>query len=143
MVGEFNLGSHAYWGFNKAEDAGSLDNATFTTGDPNNYEILVAATRSREDWLLVLDAAFPANVQRTLAVHFCDEDIAFRLCHTARPSEWELLLHLRYPAPELGFAHAERTIYLSQDTAAPTFASATVNGTSLVITLSEDTGRSR
>ena len=138
VVGEFNLGSHAYWGFNKAEDAGSLDNATFTTGDPNNYEILVAATRSREDWLLVLDAAFPANVQRTLAVHFCDEDIALGSV-TPVPSSGNYY----YTSDTLlqnWASHTERTIYLSQDTAAPTFASATVNGTSLVITLSEPLG---
>ena len=138
VVGEFNLGSHSYWGFNKAEDAGSLDNATFTTGDPNNYEILVAATRSREDWLLVLDAAFPANVQRTLAVHFCDEDIALGSV-TPVPSSGNYY----YTSDTLlqnWASHTERTIYLSQDTAAPTFASATVNGTSLVITLSEPLG---
>ena len=137
-VGEFNLGAHAYWGFNKAEDAGSLDNAKFTTGDPNNYEILLAATRSRDDWLLVLDAAFPANVQRTLAVHFCDEDIGLGSV-TPVPSSGnyyytsDTLLQKWSP-------HAERTIYVSQDAVAPTFASATVSGTTLVITLSEDLG---
>ena len=138
VVGEFNLGSHSYWGFNKAEDAGSLDNATFTTGDPNNYEILVAATRSREDWLLVLDAAFPANVQRTLAVHFCDEDIALGSVTPVLSNG-----NYYYTSDTLlqnWASHTERTIYLSQDTAAPTFASATVNGTSLVITLSESLG---
>ena len=138
VVGEFDLGSHAYWGFNKAEDAGSLDNAMFTTGDSNNYEILVAATRSREDWLLVLNAAFPANVQRTLAVHFCDEDIALGSV-TPVPSSGNYY----YTSDTLlqnWVSHTERTIYLSQDTAAPTFASATVNGTSLVITLSESLG---
>ena len=31
VVGEFNLGAHAYYGFNKADDAGSIDNASFTT----------------------------------------------------------------------------------------------------------------
>ena len=36
--------------------------------------------------------------------------------------------------------HAERTIYLSQDTAAPTLDSATVDGTSLALTFSEDLG---
>ena len=138
VVGEFNLGAHAYYGFNKADDAGSIDNASFTTADLNNYEILVAATRSREDWLLVLDAAFPANVQRTLAVHFCDEDIAF---NAATPREIDGKYY--YTSDTLlqkWSPHAERTIYLSQDTAAPTFASATVSGPTLVITLSEDLG---
>ena len=36
--------------------------------------------------------------------------------------------------------HAERTIYLSQDTGAPTLDSATVDGTSLSLTFSEDLG---
>ena len=138
VVGEFNLGAHAYYGFNKADDAGSIDNASFTTADLNNYEILVAATRSRDDWLLVLDAAFPANVQRTLALHFCDEDMGLGSVTPVLSSgnyyyTSDTLLQKWSP-------HAERTIYVSQDTVAPTFASATVNGTTLVITLSEDLG---
>ena len=138
VVGEFNLGAHAYYGFNKADDAGSIDNASFTTAGSNNYEILVAATRSREDWLLVLDAAFPANVQRTLALHFCDEDMGLGSVTPVLSTgnyyyTSDTLLQKWSP-------HAERTIYVSQDTVAPTFASATVNGTTLVITLSEDLG---
>ena len=46
-----------------------------------------------------------------------------------------------FPGADLDWStHAERTIYLSQDTAAPTFATATVNGSTLVVTLSEDLG---
>ena len=137
-VGEFDLGGHAYWGFNKAENAGSINNASFTTAASNNYEILGAATRSRDDWLLVLDAALPANVQRTLAVHFCDEDIAFNAA-TPRPRDG-IYYYTSDTLLQNWVPHAERTIYLSQDTAAPTFASATVSGTTLVITLSEDLG---
>ena len=138
VVGEFNLGAHAYYGFNKADDAGSIDNASFTTADLNNYEILVAATRSREDWLLVLDAAFPANVQRTLALHFCDEDMGLGSVTPVLSTG-----NYYYTSDTLlqnWSSHTERTIYVSQDTVAPTFASATVNGTTLVITLSEDLG---
>ena len=138
VVGEFNLGAHAYYGFNKADDAGSIDNASFTTADLNNYEILVAATRSREDWLLVLDAAFPANVQRTLALHFCDEDMGLGSVTPVLSTG-----NYYYTSDTLlqnWSSHTERTIYVSQDTAAPTFASATVNGTSLVITFNEPLG---
>ena len=126
------------YGFNKADDAGSIDNASFTTADLNNYEILVAATRSREDWLLVLDAAFPANVQRTLALHFCDEDMGLGSVTPVLSTG-----NYYYTSDTLlqnWSSHTERTIYVSQDTVAPTFASATVNGTTLVITLSEDLG---
>ena len=69
-VGEFALGGHAYHGFNKAADAGSIDNPSFTTAAPNDYEILGAATKDSRDWMVALNGAFPANVQRTLAVHF-------------------------------------------------------------------------
>ena len=138
VVGEFNLGAHAYYGFNKADDAGSIDNASFTTADLNNYEILVAATRSRDDWLLVLDAAFPANVQRTLALHFCDEDMGLGSVTPVLSSG-----NYYYTSDTLlqnWSSHTERTIYLSQDTVAPTFASATVSGTTLVIAFNEPLG---
>ena len=137
-VGEFDLGGHAYHGFNKAEDAGSIDNASFTTAAPNDYEILGAATKDSRDWMVALDAAFPANVQRTLAVHFCDEDIAFNAA-TPRPRDG-IYYYTSATPPQHWAPHAERTIYVSQDTVAPTFASATVSGTTLVITLSEDLG---
>ena len=138
VVGEFNLGAHAYYGFNKADDAGSIDNASFTTADLNNYEILVAATRSREDWLLVLDAAFPANVQRTLARHFCDEDMGLGSVTPVLSTG-----NYYYTSDTLlqnWSSHTERTIYVSQDTVAPTFASATVSGTTLVIAFNEPLG---
>ena len=137
-VGEFNLGGHAYHGFNKAEDAGSIDNASFTTADPNNYEILGAATKDSRDWMVALDAAFPANVQRTLAVHFCDEDIAFNAA-TPRPRDG-IYYYTSATPPQHWAPHAERTIYVSQDTVAPTFASATVSGTTLVIAFNEPLG---
>ena len=137
-VGEFALGGHAYHGFNKAADAGSIDNPSFTTAAPNDYEILGAATKDSRDWMVALNGAFPANVQRTLAVHFCDEDIAFNAA-TPRPRDG-IYYYTSATPPQHWAPHAERTIYVSQDTAAPTFASATVSGTTLVITLSEDLG---
>ena len=138
VVGEFALGGHAYHGFNKAADAGSIDNPSFTTAAPNDYEILGAATKDSRDWMVALNGAFPANVQRTLAVHFCDEDIAFNAA-TPRPRDG-IYYYTSATPPQHWAPHAERTIYVSQDTAAPTFASATVSGTTLVITLSEDLG---
>ena len=137
-VGEFALGGHAYHGFNKAADAGSIDNPSFMTAAPNDYEILGAATKDSRDWMVALNGAFPANVQRTLAVHFCDEDIAFNAA-TPRPRDG-IYYYTSATPPQHWAPHAERTIYVSQDTAAPTFASATVSGTTLVITLSEDLG---
>ena len=88
--------------------------------------------------MVALNGAFPANVQRTLAVHFCDEDIAFNAA-TPRPRDG-IYYYTSATPPQHWAPHAERTIYVSQDTAAPTFASATVSGTTLVITLSEDLG---
>ena len=48
-----------------------------------------------------------------------------------------------FPLPSITIyfvEHAERTIYLSQDTVAPTFVEATVNGTSLVMSFNEELG---
>ena len=86
----------------------------------------------------MLDAAFPANVQRTLALHFCDEDMGLGSVTPVLSSG-----NYYYTSDTLlqnWSSHTERTIYLSQDTVAPTFASATVSGTTLVITFNEPLG---
>ena len=135
------LGILAWWGFNKAGAAGtvagSIDNGSFTI-DSVDYEILSVAVETEREWLVVLDEAIPTNTQKTIAVHFCDEDIGFA---SVTPREVSGVHYYKGPRQSQNWSkHAERTIYLSQDTAAPTFTSATVNGSTLVVTLSEDLG---
>ena len=137
-VKQFDLGVRAWWGFSKSANAGSIGNASFTTADTEDYEILGVATRANHKWWVVLDVAIPTAVQRTVAVHFCDEDIAFG---PVTPSEISGDHHYFGPAlTQTWSQHAERTIYLSQDTTAPTLTSATVNGTSLVMNFTEPLG---
>ena len=81
------------------------------------------------------DPAISATDKRTLVLHICTQGpYEFRLS----PSTG--INHAFLNTGQDWSAHAERTVYLSQDTAAPTFASATVNGSTLVITLSEELG---
>ena len=87
-----------------------------------------------------MNANFTADEQKTLALHICDQ--AFALSVAGAPSGNTYPFDTTgFPGADLDWSpHAERTIYLSQDAVAPTFASATVSGTTLVITLSEDLG---
>ena len=130
-VGRISFIGSLMYGYSKASGKGSLDNARFTTAASNNYEIVVITNSS--SILVEFDTALTADDRSTLVVHICDQAYAF--------SSSDSFIQHEFTTPLQNWApHAERTIYLSQDTAAPTFASATVNGTSLVITLSEDLG---
>ena len=127
-VGRISFIGSLMYGYSKASGKGSLDNAMFTTAASNNYEIVVITNSS--SILVEFDTALTADDRSTLVVHICDQAYAF--------SSSDSFIQHEFTTPLQNWApHAERTIYLSQDTAAPTFASATVNGTSLVITLSE------
>ena len=130
-VGRISFIGSLMYGYSKASGKGSLDNARFTTAASNNYEIVVITNSS--SILVEFDTALTADDRSTLVVHICDQAYAF--------SSSDSFIQHEFTTPLQNWApHAERTIYLSQDTAAPTFASATVNGTSLVITLSEPLG---
>ena len=130
-VGRISFIGSLMYGYSKASGKGSLDNAMFTTAASNNYEIVVITNSS--SILVEFDTALTADDRSTLVVHICDQAYAF--------SSSDSFIQHEFTTPLQNWApHAERTIYLSQDTAAPTFASATVNGTSLVITLSEPLG---
>ena len=79
------------------------------------------------------DTALSATDKRTLVLHICTQGpYEFRLSPLTGQS------HTFSNTGQDWSIHAERTIYLSQDTAAPTFTSARVNGSTLVVTLSED-----
>ena len=75
-----------------------------------------------------------AAEKRTVALHVCDQAYAFKSASVSGST-----YTFTSPSPDWS-GHAERMVYLSQDTAVPTFVEATVNGTSLVMTFSEDLG---
>ena len=125
-----------FYGFHHEEEASSLDNPTFTTESSNDYEILILNNLAANSSLgIQTDPALSTTDKRTLVLHICDQGpYEFRLSPLTGDN------HTFVNTGQNWSMHAERTIYLSQDTAAPTFTSATVNGSTLVVTLSEDLG---
>ena len=115
------------YGFRKSDAYGSLDNTTFTTGTA--YEILGIYNVKTLTYIR-FDKALTRPDQRQLALHVCDQAYSFG------PELSDFGYSFSNPHQDWS-PYAERTFYLSQDTTAPTFVSATVNGTTLVITLNE------
>ena len=138
-IGTYADGTFTYYGFSKSSGAGSLDNATFTTTNSSTHEILRIVTTTSGTTLLALetDTRLSAADRMTVALHACDQ--AYPIASGGDPST-DPAIYIFSTSPQDWSTHAERTIYLSQDTTAPTFVSATVNGTTLVVTLSEDLG---
>ena len=131
-VGKISFLGHLTIGFLKTSGSGTLDNAAFTTAGSNNYEIVGIANTN--NFVVRLDTDLTAADKSTLVLHICDQAYAFGSSSSSNAD-------YQFNTPSQNWSrHAERTIYLSQDTVAPTFTWATVNGTSLVITLSEDLG---
>ena len=130
-VESYGMSPDLKYGFSAA--AGMLDNATFTTTAPNNYDI--ESIHTTDSSLEVeLNTALTANEKRTVALHVCDQAYAFK-SGTLSGSTYT------FTSPSQDWSgHAERLVYLSQDTTVPTFVEARVNGTSLVMTFSEDLG---
>ena len=131
-VGKINFLGTSTIGFLKTSGSGSLDNATFTTAGSSNYEIVAIANHNNV--VVRLDTDLTAADKSTLVLHICDQAYAFGSSSSSNAD-----YQFQTPSQDLS-PHAERTIYLSQDTVAPTFTRATVNGTSLAITLSEYLG---
>ncbi len=132
-VESYGMSQNLLYGFSAAEPAGNLDDATFATADSNNYEIKSIHTTG-SSLKVGLNAALTATEKRTLALHVCDQAYAFKSASVSSST------YTFTPPSQNWSGHAERIVYLSQDTAVPTFVSATVNGTSLVMTFSEDLG---
>ena len=131
-VGKISFLGHLTIGFLKTSGSGTLDNAAFTTAGSNNYEIVGIANTN--NFVVRLNTDLTAADKSTLVLHICDQAYAFGSSSSSNAD-------YQFHSPSQDWQrHAERTIYLSQDTVAPTFTWATVNGTSLVITLSEDLG---
>ena len=128
-----------YYGFSKSSGAGSLDNATFTTTNSSTHEILSIVTTTSGTTILGLqtDTRLSVADRMTVALHACDQ--AYPIASGGDPST-DPAIYSFSTSPQDWSLHAERTIYLSQDTTAPTFVSANVDGTMLVLTFSEDLG---
>ena len=127
-IGIVGLTSHGF-----TSSVGGLDDLTFTTADSNNYDIQrIHTTGSSLE--VGLDTALTAAEKRTVALHVCDQAYAFKSGSVSGST-------YTFTTPSLNWeSHAERMVYLSQDTVVPTFVSATVNGTSLVMTFNEELG---
>ena len=129
-------GGLSAYGFLASRGAGSLDNATFTTAGANDHDIVAIYTFGINVYLTTTTLLTSVD-KSTVVLHICDQAYAFAPLSnpSTTPATYQFL-----GSNQNWSTHAERTIYLSQDTAAPTFASATVNGSTLVVTLSEDLG---
>ena len=74
-VESYGMSPNLKYGFSAA--AGMLDNATFTTTAPNNYDI--ESIHTTDSSLEVeLNTALTANEKRTVALHVCDQAYAFK-----------------------------------------------------------------
>ena len=121
-------------------DFGSLDQTRFSIS-PNNYRVDRVFTQPGPSLAFSMKSDFTSDEQKTLTLHICDQAFAFSVAGAPSSGSTYAFLESDFPGADLDWStHAERTVYLSQDTAAPTFASATVNGSTLVVTFNEDLG---
>ena len=131
-----NIDNGAAYGYNTLFDpSGTLDTPRFTTAAGNSYviETLVqAAPFSNPVLSLSLDKELATVDKKRLVLHVCDRGF---------PVGPVTPLGNAYVFSGTGMdwsSHAERTIYLSEDAAAPAFVDASVDGTSLEIKFSEN-----
>ena len=121
-------------------DFGSLDETRFSIS-PNNYRVDRVFTQPGPSLAFSMKSDFTSDEQKTLTLHICDQAFAFSVAGAPSSGSTYAFLESDFPGADLDWStHAERTVYLSEDTAAPTFATATVNGSTLVVTFNEDLG---
>ena len=102
-------------------NAGMLDSPAFTTAGSNTYEIDYFNTRADGSFNVRLDPALSAVDRRTVVLHVCDEAVAFDpLTKVQDPGSTGAYYWVATSPLDLS-THAERTIYLTQDTAAGGF----------------------
>ena len=150
-IGQYTSGGATFIGFSNAasEGIGSLDNKTFSVGG-NNYEITRIRTFTTSGGLnlhLSLKSDLSTADKGALNLYVCDRNVELNDATIYRDSRISLVEYRWGPlngtttTNGIDFSsHAERTVYLSGNDTAPTFASATVNGTSLVLTFNENLG---
>ena len=128
-----DIGPPVAYGYNSVSGVGGISATPFTTLTGGNSRISSIVTAG-SSLIVGLESALSTTDQKTLVLHVCDQAYAFR-SGTLSGSTYTFI------SPSQDWSgHAERMVYLSQDTAAPTFVEARINGTSLVMTFSEDLG---
>ena len=126
-------GSPPTYGYISVSGVGGISATPFTTLTAGSGRISSIVTAGNS-LIVGLESALSATDKRTVALHVCDQAYAFKSGSVSGST-------YTFTSPSQNwFGHAERMVYLSQDTAAPTFVEATVNGTSLVITFNEELG---
>ena len=119
---------------------GSLDGDRFSISS-NNYQVDRVFTQPGPSLAFSMKSDFTSDEQKTLALHICDQAFAFSVAGAPSSGSTYAFNATDFPDADLDWSpHAERTIYLSQDTAGPTLISATATGTTLVMTFSEPLG---
>ena len=129
----YDSGPPLAYGYKSGSGVGNISVAPFFTITGGESRFLSIVTTGNT-LVVGLQSALSATDQRTLVLHVCDQAYAFK-SGTLSGSTYT------FTSPSQDWSgHAERMVYLSQDTAVPTFVAARVNGTSLVLTFSEDLG---
>ena len=123
-----------YYGFGNGV-RGTLDDRTFTLG-ANDYLVDHVTQRdgSGGSLLFSLESSLSADEKRTLTLHVCG-GTPLPFADASGPSS-----HHTYTWTNTGLdwsGHAERTLYLTRDAAAPAFTSASVDGAALTVTFGE------
>ena len=112
---------------------GGISVTSFTTLTSSDHSISSIVTAGNS-LIIGLDSALSAADRRTTALHVCNQAYAFKSGSVSGST-------YTFTSPFQDWSgHAERMVYLSQDTTVPTFVEARINGASLVMTFSEDLG---
>ena len=121
------------YGYKSGSGVGGISVTPFTTLTGGDH--LISSIVTAGNSLIVgLNSALSAIDKRTVALHVCDQAYAFKSGSVSGST-------YTFTSPSQDWSgHAERMVYLSQDTAVPTFVEARINGMSLVMTFSEDLG---
>ena len=110
---------------------GSLDNTALNTGT-GNYTVQSFRVDENGSVVITLDKDLAADEKRTLIAHVCDRALLFKTAslNSTHTYQWS--------STGLDWSdHAQRAVYASRDTIAPTLSHISVAGTSVVLTFSE------
>ena len=90
--------------------------------------------------LAIDEPGLSATEARQLALHICNKSLAFNAADFFRVANL-IPPNYQWVSPGIDWlGHAERTLYISRDQVAPTLSSATVDGTELTLTFTEELG---
>ena len=125
-----------FYGFGEGV-RGTLDDRAFSIG-ANDYLVDHVTQRdgSAGPLLFSLESALTAEEKRTLVLHACEDGTALRLADASGPSRYQTYRWNGTGGLDWS-GETERTLHLVRDAAAPEFASAAVDGASLLLTFGE------